>query len=253
MGSEINAPAFRQRGEGSGQRLQECHGLARLGVQLQAAGFQFGQIQQLVDQVQQAAGIALHQAVERLWRDLPRSGQQLIQGTQNQGERGSELVGDVGKEAGAHPVELLELLGFQPLEFGLIPLLLLAQGVLLRQQGIGALLEPVAAQQQQPQQAQQSQARHQSVQHPPLIDGFRDLQLFVLVEQSDLEPLVLQCLGVSDGGGSSGHFIVGKAILVMQAERLVAKGFGVVFPVRIDLGQGTATLLEHLLVANLPG
>ena len=103
-----------QRLEGAHQPAHEAHHFGRRGVQRLLAGFEPAQVEQLVDEVQQAPGVALHQLGQLAGGGLVGGGGNLGGGAQQQRERGPKLVGDVGEKARLHPVQLAQPPGLDP-------------------------------------------------------------------------------------------------------------------------------------------
>ncbi len=109
------------RGELGGHGRQ----IGRLIVRLHAARLDPREIEQRVDQLEQAHGIAMRNVEQgaAVRRDLRRRlGQHLLQGGQHQGQRRAELVADIGEEGGLGAVDLGQ-------RFGALALLLIGLGI----------------------------------------------------------------------------------------------------------------------------
>ena len=80
-------------------------------LQAQGVVLQFIEVHHLIHQPQHAAHAALHDEEQPLLAPLNLGGlAELVHRAANHGERGAELVADVGKEAHVHPVDALFLL-----------------------------------------------------------------------------------------------------------------------------------------------
>ena len=81
------------------------------GVELHLSGFEAGHVEELVDEGQQAAAVAVHQAQLGSQGCGGRGFEQLLQRPENEGKRSAQLVADIGEEAGFQLVALGERFG----------------------------------------------------------------------------------------------------------------------------------------------
>lgn len=124
--------ALRRQGlEGLGQHAQQRGQIDRLAAQVHLAGVEPGQVEQVVDVLEQRRGAAPHQLqLAPLHRgQVDAAGEQLVGRTQDQRQRGAQLVADVGEQVA---LELVHL------PHGVEQALQL--GVLARHLGLGQLL-----------------------------------------------------------------------------------------------------------------
>ncbi len=97
-----------QGGEAHDDALQEGDEIARPRAEFHFAGFQAREIEQLVDEPQNAAGVAVHQAIFFFVAFRAGRGDSVLERPENQRQRRAEFVGNIGKKARFHAVELLQ-------------------------------------------------------------------------------------------------------------------------------------------------
>ena len=108
------------RAEVGGELGRESRQIRRLVARLYAPGLDAREVQQHVDELQEPQRVAMRHLDEttRLRRVVAiRSRQQLLERAQHQGQRGAELVTDVGEEGRFCPVQLRQRLGALALIF----------------------------------------------------------------------------------------------------------------------------------------
>ena len=118
---ESQARFFHRRAEDAGDLRGKAGEIGRLIDCLHAPSFDAGEIQQRVDQLQQAQGIAAggnELLVTFRAETLARFRQNLFQRTQHQRQRSAKLVADVAEELRLGAIEFGQLLG--SIAFGLI-------------------------------------------------------------------------------------------------------------------------------------
>ncbi len=89
---------------------QETHYVALHEVERHPSRFELAQVEHLVDELQQLVAVALYQ-VRTLLQPFFGALMDLVGHATDDGERGAELVGDVGVESGLEVVQIPQVAG----------------------------------------------------------------------------------------------------------------------------------------------
>ena len=98
---------------GAGQALDELGDFQRLAFDFHAAGFQADQVEQVVDELEQAHAVGMHgdeQLAGLLVEGAVEAMEQRFQRREQQRQRRAQFVADVGEEAALDLVQFLQLL-----------------------------------------------------------------------------------------------------------------------------------------------
>ena len=105
--------AVRQGGHVGHDGAQEGRQVHRLRIQLEVGVLELGQVEHVVDQLEQPQRVAVHRLEDGdlLGIEVAQLARQdRVDGGQDQGQRRAQLMGDVREQGALHPVEFLELL-----------------------------------------------------------------------------------------------------------------------------------------------
>jgi hypothetical protein len=97
--------------DGTGDAVHEIHDGQRFGLDLQPAGLEADDFEQVVDQLEQAHAVGVHGLEHLLRGDIHGLAEFLdehLERPEQEGERRAELVADIGEEAALELVELDE-------------------------------------------------------------------------------------------------------------------------------------------------
>ena len=104
--------------------LDEGAEVERAGAERGPPGFEAGHVEDLVDEVEHAAGVAAREVHLLRHRRVERAvepGLHVVERAERERERGPELVADVREEPAAGVVELAELVGLEVLHLHAVP------------------------------------------------------------------------------------------------------------------------------------
>ncbi len=105
----------RQIGKGIRGLFYEIRDIPLCLIQPELIDFHFSEIEQLIDEIQQSSRISFDQQEGTPDRRILGALYQLVHGRQDKGQRGSELVADIGQEFDIHHVQLVHPQGLLPL------------------------------------------------------------------------------------------------------------------------------------------
>jgi len=111
---QMNAFLFGKEIEGTDHMTDKSNHITLFRVECHLPGFDLSEIEQLIDQSQQTLCVAVHQLqiLPGLWPGSISS-EQLAQGVNNEAQRGTKLMRNIGKEPRFDPVKFSDFLCFE--------------------------------------------------------------------------------------------------------------------------------------------